>query len=402
MKRKIYSNNRKTIQNKKPQRPPPNIKQISSARADLLSKLRKKEIANNPIPRIAISFMIHTASMDFFLKQKGINSYFEALTSCLEKQNFKNFELIYVDTFYENNKENFSNIIQKLPYQVKHVPIHKDHRYWYDKGHTYISAAKNTGILYADGELCVTCDDAEFFPENLLQLYWDEYKRKRYLLALHKRLKNIKTNNGNLILPISGEEYINDSRFQYLKNKNFKIHNMGGLAFAGTSFSLKDALLINGFNERMDGCKSLEDCEFGGRLSLIGRSFSLLKDGFLYILDHQSYSTDVTDSNILQNPNSGFDNSNHITKKRITNFVAIENYSMIQCTQKLWDIKANKIKITEKHMEIIKEETIKYRGFDPTDTDHIKNFKVWLDCPNFDLEEQRIELRKSENWVWKI
>ena len=82
--------------------------------------------------------------------------------------------------------------------------------------------------------------------------------------------------------------------------------------------------------------------------------------------------------------------------------MAIENYSMIQCTQKLWDIKANKIKITEKHMEIIKEETIKYRGFNPTDSDHIENFKIWLDCPNFDLEEQRMELRKSENWIWKI
>jgi glycosyltransferase involved in cell wall biosynthesis len=379
-----------------------NIKKISLSRNDLLKKQKRvpqKKIKE--VPEIAISFMVHTASMDHFLKNKGIDSYFEALTSCLNKQSFKNFELIYVDTFYGFNKEKFSEIIKSLPYQVKHVEIHPKHRYWYDKEYVYISAAKNTGILYADGELCVTCDDAEFFPENLLRLYWDEYRNDRYMLALHKRLKSIQTNQGKLVLPISGEEYINDSRFQYLKEKSCLFHSMGGLAFAGTSFSLKDAIFLNGFNEKMDGCKSLEDCEFGGRLVLLGRSFSILKTGFLYILDHHSYSNNVFDSVVLQNPNGSYENASHLTKKKISNFIAIENYSMIQCSHKLMDLKANRGEITDKHIEIIKQETLKYRKFDPTDNEHIENFKIWLDCPNFNLEEQRKELRNSEKWIWK-
>jgi hypothetical protein len=68
--------------------------------------------------------------------------------------------------FDEDNKEKFDSLLPGLKFIVKHVPVHKDHRYWYDKGYTYISAAKNTGILHADGEVCVTCDDAEFFPSH--------------------------------------------------------------------------------------------------------------------------------------------------------------------------------------------------------------------------------------------
>ena len=342
---------------------------------------------------VSLSIMIHTASMDYFLSNQGIESYFEALVSCLCRQSFKNFELIYVDTFYEHNKEKFVEIIKNLPFSVKHVSIHQEHRYWYDQGYTYISAAKNTGILYADGELCVTCDDAEFFPDNFLQMCWNEYKKDRLMITLHKRLKNIRTNNGKITFPISGEEYINDSRFEYLKNKSLIFgQDLKSLTFAGTCFPLKDAIFLNGFNEKMDGCKSLEDCEFGERLGYIGRNFSMYRSGFLYILEHDSYSNDVKS---LYSPNS------ESTKKKISNFIAIENYGMIQCFRKLVDIKANKLNISEKHIEIIKQETLKYRGFDPTDNEHIENFKIWLNCPNFDLEQQRKELRESEKWIWK-
>lgn len=375
------------------------MNRISSSRIEFLKNKKKEEEKKPYAPNISISLMVHTASMDHFLKTKGIDSYFEALTSCLKKQSFKKFELIYVDTFCDENKKNFSELISTLPFQVKHVKIHHEHRYWYDKGNTYISAAKNTGILYADGELCVTCDDAEFFPNNLLKLYWEEYRRGRLMIALHKRLKSVGADNGKLIMPISGHEYINDSRFEQLENKNYKIHNIGTLTFAGTSFALKDAIFLNGFNEKMDGCKSLEDCDFGVRMSLIGKKFSMLREGYLYILEHPSYSDAVVDSIVSQKLGSA--PKSQSTMKKISNFVAIENYSMIQCARKLLDLKANKGPITDRHIEIIKEETIRYRGFDPTDKNHIDNFKVWLDCPNFDLEKQRKELRESSEWIWK-
>ena len=52
-----------------------------------------------------ISLMIHTASQDNFLKNQGIDSYFENVCINLIRQSHKSFELIYIDTFYEDNKQ---------------------------------------------------------------------------------------------------------------------------------------------------------------------------------------------------------------------------------------------------------------------------------------------------------
>jgi hypothetical protein len=335
-----------------------------------------------------ITLMIHTASQDGYLAEHGIPSYFAALTENLGRQTFKDFELVYVDTYYEDNKEAFAN----APVVVKHVPIHSQHRYWYDLGHTYISAAKNTGILYADGELLITCDDSEFFPEQFLQLYWNYYEEGLLMHALHKRMRSIEVANGFPKFPIRGDVYINDNRY----DKAPRTHQHGTWTYAGTSFSLKDALLLNGFNERMDGCKSLEDCDFGTRLALAGKSFKIDPEGYCFILDHKSYA---------DNANCGWDVENTETPtarpgKIITNFIAIENYGVLVAAKELMDIRANTGTMTKKHLEIIQKETKKYRKFDPLDEEHKNDLEKWLGTPTFDLRKQREELRKSTDWKW--
>jgi len=350
-----------------------------------------------------ISLMIHTASYDDFLTNQGIKSYFKALTNCLNEQKHKDFELIFVDTFYEKNKENFSSIIDFLGFQVKHVAIHSNHRYWFDKGYCYISAAKNTGILYADGELLVTCDDGEFFPEEFLKKYWDHYKNSScYMLAGHKRMRSIllDENGEGPAMPIAGDVYVNDHRILKAKEQ-LTCHNYGQWAFAGSSFSLKDAITLNGFNEKMDGCKSLEDCDFGGRLVMLGRGFITDTEGFLYILDHQSYGDmknthwdgDIPEDcqkSIIINPN-----------KKIENFIAIENYGMLKCAEELYELKANRTKLSDQHLKIIQRETIKYRHFDPLSPENKDKLEIWLNTPNFNLEDERKQLRNSGDWQWK-
>lgn len=343
-----------------------------------------------------ISLMIHTASPDNFLINQGINSYFESVIECLKNQTFKDFEFIYIDTYYDENKDKFASI--SCPFLVKHVPIHYNHRYWFDLGYTYISAAKNTGILYADGELVVTCDDAEFFPENLLQKYWGHYSTECYLFGVHKRLKSIKTVDGKIVCPISGDVYINDHRFQ--QKNSIICHNNGTWAYAGTSFALKDALYLNGFNEKMDGCKSLEDCDFGTRLSLLGRRFSLDLDAFIYILDHKSYGDMKSSHWGGEIPDDcGTQVKEVISKKKIDNFIAVENYGTLRCASELSELVVNKKPVGEKELKIIQRETLKYRGFDPLAKENEEKLKIWMSVPNFDLHEERIELRKN-NWKW--
>jgi glycosyltransferase involved in cell wall biosynthesis len=348
-----------------------------------------------------ISVMMHTASCDYFLNNQGIPSYFYEVTRNLSYQTFKKFEFIYVDTFYEQNKESFAKL--ELPFKVKHVPIHSAHRYWYDRGNVYISAAKNTGILYADGDLCITFDDSEFFPPHLLELYWKYYSNNQCMHALHKRMTKIAMEDGKVKNPIDGEIYINDHRFKHVETKH-RQHLHGSWTYAGTSFALEDALKINGFNERMDGCKSLEDCDFGGRLALLfsqenkDRKFAIDKEGYCFILDHQSYGEDVA----LPDAYGHIEGHVETNRKRINNFIAIENYGMLKCGEELpYDMVANQNQITDSHLRIIQRETLRYRGFDPLDDEHKDNLAVWLQTPTFNLRSQRDALRKSAEWKWK-
>lgn len=324
-----------------------------------------------------ITVTIHTASLDDFLSDQGIKSYFSSVLTNLKRQTFKDFELIYIDTFHETNKDNFAALTKGLPFQVKHVPIHKDHRYWYDKGNTYISAAKNTGILYADGELIISFDDGEYYPDDLLQRYWQYYQGGCYMHAAHRRMKSIETKDGDVSYPISGDIYINDHRY----NHEVQCHQNGVWTYAGTSFSLSDALTLNGFNEKMDAYKSLEDCDFGIRLTLIGRKFMLDPEGCVFIVDHKSYVDDPR-------------------RKKINEYIAIENYGVLRASQDLNRPEANKYPIKPDELEIIKRETLYYRKFDPLAPENAEKLKVWIENPTFDLTSQRKLLRESSDWKW--
>lgn len=348
-----------------------------------------------------MTLMIHTASDDRFLENQGVGSYFAAVLKNLSRQTMKQFELVYVDTFYEENRQAFATLTSGLGFVCKHVPVHPRHRYWYDRGNTYISAAKNTGIIYADGELLVTCDDAEFFPDNFLETYWKHYKAGRYMLAMHKRLKSLKTSEGLPVFPVEGEVYVNDHRLKSM-TEPLLLHNNGSWGFAGTSFSLDDALRLNGFNERMDGCKSLEDCEFSTRLQMIGRKFVQDRDnGCLFILDHQTYSRSgppAWESQHDRQPNEV--PKTEINRKDIKNLVAVENYGVLMCTVAFKEVKANFHPVTPRHLKILKENTLKYRKFDPLLASHKDVLRTWLNVPCFDLRRQRSELRSSKEWKW--
>lgn len=344
-----------------------------------------------------ISLIIHTASPDDFLRPQGIPSYFEALVENLTHQTFKQFELIYVDTYYAENRAHFRTVTG-IP--IKHVPVHKDHRYWYDRGNCYIAAAKNTGILYADGDLCVSCDDAEFFPPLFLDRYWYYYARHGvYMHALHKRFRSLLIADGKLVMPPIGDEYVNDHRWEHLTDGKRR-HQYGTWCFAGTSFSLGDALTLNGFNERMDGCKSLEDCEFGLRLNLLGRSFAMDAYGYLLILDHGSYSADLSGSKRPDEDQSTLQATEQapVLRKQIENLIAVENYSFCRCATELLDIVANKNPLTDDHWRIIQEATIQYRHFDPLAAENAEKLAIWKQTPTFNLVQQREELRQSQEW----
>jgi hypothetical protein len=208
-----------------------------------------------------ISVALHTASQNDLLSHYGIPSHLQWFCDTLNRQTFKDFEFIIVDYFYPEKKEIVKNLKANFP--IKYIPNVR--RYWQDMGYISISASKNSTILFSEGELIIQLDDAETFNDDLLQVYWDYYKNGALFHPVHKRYPpQNPPEEEKLILSIKEQEIFPGEGI---------FHQNGGSLYAGTSFSIQDGILTNGFNERMDGQKSLEDCEFGERLRRLNRVF---------------------------------------------------------------------------------------------------------------------------------
>lgn len=309
-----------------------------------------------------ITATIHTASPDnFLMEQHGIRSAIESYIACLERQTFSksDFELVIVDAFWPDNRHIVHSV--QHSYRVKYVPCVRDH--WLKNKIVGIAAAKNSTLAFAEGELVVMFDDAELFPTHLLDCYWRHYQTGVCAHALHKRMRRVKTSDGQAAFPFQGDEYVNDHRLQHI-NSNRHLHNHGGWLFAGTSFALADALAMNGFNERLDGCKSLEDCEFGGRLGLLGRQFALDPDCFLWILDHKAVYADV-----------------------LRTVITKENYGFIVANTRFGETRANYRPLRQDELDIIDEQTVRFRQMH-IDRD-LPETKEWIDYPAFSLADER-------------
>ncbi len=312
------------------------------------------------MPKITLT--IHTASRDDFLvSPHGIGSALATYVACLSQQTLSpaDFELVFVDLFWPAHRA----VIAALPasFAIKYVPCLHD--YWLRRKLVGIASAKNSALLFAEGELVVSCDDAELFPPGLLQQYWNYYEKGEFAHAFHKRLARVGCQEGRLVLPIEGEEYVNDSRSGNVRAGICR-HNNGGWLYAGSSFALADALSLNGFNERMDGCKALEDCEFGLRLQMLGRRFVLDPDLFIWILDHPA-----------------------AYREYLHDVISKENHGYIAANRQFGETRANHRPLRAEELEIIDRETFKFRKF------HVDfnspEAKAWIDYPIFDLAKER-------------
>jgi hypothetical protein len=342
------------------------------------------------MPKITVT--VRCASRDSFLSSQGLPSYFAAVLACLDRQTFTDFEVVWVDLHHKQNCDAFAAMAM-TDYLVKHVDVHPQHRYWLDQGLAAMAAATNTAILYADAntELIISLDDAEFFDPDFLQRYWDHYHKDfHFMHAAHRRLHSIKHVCGLPEIPIAGDVFINDSRLprvqEALRKTKKKVfhHTYGNWLCAGKSFTLQDALTLNGFNERIDGNCCLEDCEFGVRLELLGRKFVYDPDGCVYILDHPSYVDDAEGSIKLSR-----------------NFVAVETFGILRCAVELKDFEANRgHQLSDRHLAIIERETLKYRKFSIFADENKERLAIWKNTPTFDLRQQREELRCSSMWKW--
>jgi glycosyltransferase involved in cell wall biosynthesis len=256
-----------------------------------------------------ISVILCTARSDYPIIGLDRVHVLQPTLYSLEKQTFREFELIIVDSLYPAKKEWIEE--RKWSFPIKYVPPHPNHRFWLDRGLWNVAGMLNTALLYAEGELIVRLDDCSEIPDvNYLQKLWDAYKNGFFALTMHVRYnagkparineeyfekgyearyaKSFETEDIKALLErLYGKNgIVKDTRWQTVERHGRMVAPPEWF-YGFSSFSLEAALKVNGFNEQCDGQKGLEDVEFGERLAIAGYKNMFLLDKDLWVIEHE-------------------------------------------------------------------------------------------------------------------
>jgi len=318
----------------------------------------------------------------------------------LEKQSFKDFEVIVVDALYPQKKGWIES--RKWSFPIKYVPPHPNHRFWLDRGLWGVCGQLNTALLYAEGELIVRVDDSSQIPDKgFLQKFWDYYQNGFFALAMHVRYhagKPARVNEeylkrgyeakyalmpdedrATLLRRLYGENgIVRDTRWPTVERAGTYIAPPEW-GYGYTSFALEAALKVNGFDELMDGLKGQEDQNFTIRLDMAGYKDMLILDKNLWVIEHEHLPA------VVKSPSP---------------FKC--NFGLIQYERAkgLW--RANAWKLTFEDCEWIRRNICpKCLNYHRCMNEKLKGafyvdnelFRIWLSHQNvFDLREERFDL----------
>jgi len=254
-----------------------------------------------------VSVILCTARSDHPIIGMPHVHLFEPTLRSLAKQTFKDFELVIVDALWDRrNNHDFS----RLPFPVKHVPPHPNHRYWLDRGRWNICGMLNTGLLYCEGEFVIRIDDCSEFEPWFLERMWEEYQSGWFPMAMHIRYHAGKParvdenylkegyearhsytveeeDRAELLRRLYGEGgLVRDTRWPIVERHGGRMRAMENWGYGYIGFSLEAALKVNGFDEAFDGDKSLEDVDFYSRLCMAGYDLGVL-DVNLWVIEHE-------------------------------------------------------------------------------------------------------------------
>lgn len=193
---------------------------------------------------------------------KRAQPHIEWALESLKNQTFKNFEYIIVDGYYHRRKDEIAKLIKdmNLGFPVLHIP---DKASRWKGQRPCISNARNTIMIFANGNYIVHADDCCKMKPNWLERHVDSL-RKGYLSAgAWIGCQNI-TDDGKCIEGIYGPE----ERLRMVHGPG--LANNRWLYGGNFGYPLEAALSINGFDEYLDGEFGQDDLDFGIRLERKG------------------------------------------------------------------------------------------------------------------------------------
>jgi GT2 family glycosyltransferase len=222
---------------------------------------------------------------------------FEILFNGLKNQTLKDFELLIVDDVPEDRSSIVEEYAKKYMLNVKWMRGKPN--YW--KSNRLIANARNTGLIYAEGELIVFIDDFTWVPKRFLESHYHLWNATGYnLIGSVTAVKYTDNPPEDLsMLPIytyderikrayKGNDYIKalqvgqptpgavDTRV-HLGYRDLKDCPPGWFYCSNASAPLRKIIEVNGFEEELD-CTSEEDVDLGLRLARVGCKFWFKSD----------------------------------------------------------------------------------------------------------------------------
>lgn len=331
---------------------------------------------------VSISVITTTARDDYSIIGMPKTHIFTLLIETLNRQNFKDFELILVDSLFNSRRS--SPILCEAKFPIKHVPPKPSS--WVDVSMFHACNDINTAILHADGELLVKIDDCqEIFSEDHLKRIWEWYKQgflaqqtfqyyfRGQPVRYSKEFVDDLIREGNFQNPTAerntlsaykDNEIVRDTRYSRVSETKIISHEW----FYGVwTLPLCDALAINGSDENFDGCEGINDCDLGLRLEMKG-SLPFLFDKKLLLIEHFH---------------------KELSREAIKRSICFKNnYALYTLNQKNRRIQTNIHILSEEEIQYIKKEAHKFQHIQYDE----KWFNYWKEHQRiFNLREMRLE-----------
>lgn len=183
----------------------------------------------------------------------------------LQRQTFRDFELIIVDLCYDHRME-YLDLAEKVDFPLLHIPD-KD-SIFRDLSMIRICSARNTGLFYARGRNVIFSDDGQEWSDDALQCLvpWAQ-NGAGATCRLHR-------DNGRGPIEI-------DSRWASyqiegtLRTKVVQANDIGYLGGTLSMVPIEAMLDCNGWDEMFDGSRQLEDADMAKRLGARGLKMAL-------------------------------------------------------------------------------------------------------------------------------
>jgi len=324
----------------------------------------------------------------------------EPTLTSLEKQSFKDFELVIIDSLYPEKRDWIDS--HSWSYPVKYRPVMEGHDFWLRRKRWNVAGALNSAIIHSDGHLLTRVDDCSEFDRDYLNRVWKAYGEGYFLLGMHKRYRygepakvdenyleegyeakysktlEPKSRKALLMRMYGRNGLVRDTRFPYVEAHGGRMTAYENWYYGYSTMSMEAALKINGYDERFDGQKSQEDQDAGLRLQMAGYRNMFLLDVNHTVIEHEHLP--IPEEVVARD------------QKPI-----VCNYALYQLNKsKRWH-RANSHKLSEEDLEYIRNETLQPPCSPHPDFYHGgcrgELWEEWVNHANsnlFDIREERL------------